>query len=187
MWYPAAITAAAASEPVTLDEVKAQSRIETTDEDTYLGGLIAAARAHVESYCGLRIITQTVAAKCDSFADLETLPIAPVASVSSVTYVDPAGATQTLSASVYEVRADGLTASIVLKYGQAWPSIQDGSRITVTAICGTATAPAEIKHAILMLTAHWFNNREAVGQNNTAPVPMAVEALLANWRRYAFA
>jgi uncharacterized phiE125 gp8 family phage protein len=187
MWYPATITSAPASEPVTLDQVKAQSRIETTDEDTYLAGLIAAARAHVESVCGIAVITQTRAAKCDAFADLETLPFAPVASVSSVTYVDIAGATQTLSASVYEARADGLSASIVLKSGQAWPTIQTGSRITVTAVVGTAAAPDEIRHAILMLTAHWFMNREAVGQNNVAPLPMAVDALLANWRRFAFA
>lgn len=187
MWYPATITSAPTSEPVSLDEVKAQSRIETTDEDTYLGGLIAAARAHVESMCGIAVITQTRVAKCDSFDDFARMPIAPVASVSSVTYVDTTGSTQTLATSVYEVRTDGLSAAIVLKSGQAWPTIQTGSRITVTAICGTAAAPAEIKHAILMLTAHWFNNREAVGQNNMAPVPMAVDALLANWRLYGFA
>lgn len=186
MWYPATITSAPASEPVTLDQVKAQSRIETTDEDIYLNGLIAAARAHVESMCGLRIITQTIAAKCDAFADLATLPFGPVASVSSITYVDVTGATQTVPGSVYETRADGLSASIVLKSGQAWPTIQTGSRITVTAVCGTAAAPEEIKQAMLMLIAHWYVNREAVGQNNVAPMPMAVDALLANWRRYEF-
>jgi uncharacterized phiE125 gp8 family phage protein len=187
VWYPATITVSPASEPVTLDQVKAQSRIETTDEDTYLVGLIAAARAHVESMCGLRIITQTITAKCDAFADLATLPFGPVASISSLTYVDVAGTVQTLPGSVYEARADGLTASIVLKNGQAWPTLQTGSRITVTAVVGTAAAPDEIKQAMLMLIAHWYVNREAVGQNNLAPMPMAVEALLTNWRRFAFA
>lgn len=187
MWYPATTTVAPAAEPVTLDEVKAQSRIETHDENSYLNGLIKAARGHVESMCGLRIITQTIVAKCDAFADLAVLPFGPVASVSSITYVDVAGATQTLASSVYETRADGLLASIVIKPGQAWPTVQTGSRITVTAVCGTAAAPDEVKQAMLMMIAHWHLNREAVGQNNLAPMPFAVDALLANWRRYAFA
>lgn len=185
MWYPATVTAAAASEPITLAEAKAQCSVESSDEDTYLGGLISAARAHIESVCGIKIITQTVVVKCDGFTDLAALPIAPVASISSITYVDTAGASQTLSTDVYELRASGLSASIVLKFGQAWPTIQTGSRITVTAIAGAATAPAEIKHAALMLVAHWFLNREAVGPDNMAPMPMAVDALLTNWRLFA--
>lgn len=187
MWYPAATTVAPASEPITVDEVKAQSRIESTDEDTYLAVLIAAARAHVESMCGIAVITQTRVVKCDGFDDFDRLPIGPVASIASITYVDTDGNTQTLATSVYELRSDGLSASIVLKSGQSWPTIQTGSRITVTAVCGTAAAPAEIKQAMLLMTAHWYMNREAVAQDNLAPLPLAVDALLANWRRYAFA
>jgi len=186
MWYPATVTSAPASEPVTLTEAKLQTRVESSDEDTYLTGLIKAARAHVESMCGIRIITQTVTVKCDLFEDFAHFPVAPVSSVSSVAYVDTAGAAQTLSSNVYEVRNDGLTCGIVLKYGQSWPSIQDGSRITVTAIAGASAAPEEIKQAILLLIAHWFLNREAVGPSDMAPVPMAVDALLANWRQFTF-
>lgn len=187
MWYPAALTAAPQSEPVSLTEAKAQTHVESSDDDTYLNVLISAARAHVESVCGIAVITQTRTAKCDSFDDFASVPLAPIASVTSITYLDTAGATQTLSTSVYEVRADGLSASIALKSGQSWPTIQTGSRITVTAVCGAATAPAEIKQAMLLIIAHWFMNREAVGRNDIAPMPLAVDALLANWRRYAFA
>lgn len=186
MWYPATTTTAPTVEPVALDEVKAQSRIETTDEDIYLGGLIRAARGHIERACGIRIMTQTVAIKCDGFSDFAALPVSPIASVSSVTYSDTNGAAQTLAGTVYEARIDGGIAAIVLKSGQSWPDIQTGSRITVNVIAGAAGAPDEIKQAALMLIAHWYVNREAVGQNNVAPMPMAVDALLTNWRRPAF-
>lgn len=186
MWYPATTATAPIIEPVTLVQVKAHSRIETTDEDTCLSGLIAAARGHIERCCGIRIMTQTVATKCDGFDDLARLPVAPIAAVATVAYVDTTGAVQTLAGSVYESRIDGGTASIALKSGQSWPDIQTGSRITVFVVAGAASAPDEIKQAMLMLIAHWYVNREAVGQNNAAPMPLAVEALLANWQRYEF-
>lgn len=179
MWYPSTVTVAASSEPVTLAEAKAQTRVDGTANDTALNLYIASARAHVEAYCGTPIVSRTVTVKCDGFDDFDKFPVAPLSSVSSVSYVDGAGETQTLSTDVYEVRADGLTASIVLKYGQSWPSIRDGSRITVTAVVGYSTVPADIKHATLLLVSGMFENRE------TGTVPPAVDALLANHRIYA--
>ncbi len=110
----------------------------------------AAARSHVEAYCGTRLASQTVSIKCDGFSDFVRLSESPVQSVSSVSYVDASGATQTLSADVYELRSDGLEAAIVLKYGQAWPSIRQGSRITVTVVVGYAAVPPAIVHAMLL-------------------------------------
>jgi hypothetical protein len=49
MWLPPEVSPPTA-EPVTLPEVKRQARAEFhTDDDTYLGELIASARDHVES------------------------------------------------------------------------------------------------------------------------------------------
>ena len=74
MWYPSAVTVAAA-ELVTIAEARQQARSDTdTDLDAELTRLITVARNHVESYCGIRIGAQTIVAKCDSFNELARLP-----------------------------------------------------------------------------------------------------------------
>lgn len=185
MWYPETVTVAPASEPVTLTEVKQQCRIDDSASDTYLDRLIKAARAFVEAQCGTRLVTQTVAVKCDGFYDFRHLSFGPVASISSISYVDANGITQTLAAGVYEARIDGLNAAIVLKYGQVWPAIQIGSRITVTAIVGYPVIPEDIIQAMMLLIGAWFENREetVVGvQVFGLPASVAVNALLINHR-----
>lgn len=174
MWYPHAVTVAAASEPVSLVEARAQTRWDSTANDTALGLYIASARAHVEAYCGTPLVSRTVTVKCDGFDDFAAFPLVPLQSVSSVSYVDAAGATQTLSTDVYEVRSDGLTASLALKYGQTWPSIRDGSRVTVTAVVGYSAVPDDIKHALLLLIAQGDMERETEQRG--------AHALLANHR-----
>jgi uncharacterized phiE125 gp8 family phage protein len=182
MWYPHAVTIAPVSEPITLALAKAQCRVEGADEDDLIGGYVAAARSHVEAYCNSALVSRTVTVKCDAFCDFERFPLGPLASVSSVAYIDTDGAIQTLDAAVYEVRNDGLDAAIVLKYDQSWPSIRNGSRITVTGVLGYADIPDDIIHAILLLVAHWYQNREAVGEEIVI-VPMGVDALLCNHRK----
>ena len=67
-----------------------------------------------------------------------------------MSYIDTDGTTQTLAASVYELRADDLDAVIVTKFGKSWPAILPGSRITVTAVAGYVSVPQEIVTAILI-------------------------------------
>jgi uncharacterized phiE125 gp8 family phage protein len=184
MWYGATI-ATPATDPIVTDvEAKAQLRVDHSDEDTLIGSIRQAACAHVELYCGVRFNSQTLTLKCDAFADFARLPEGPIASITSITYVDVDGATQTLATSVYELRADGYEAAIVLKFNQSWPTPRVGSQITVTAVAGAAAAPADVKAATLLLIGHLYANREAAGEA-LAVIPMGVDALLANHRRYA--
>ena len=150
MWYPATVTVPAGSEPVSRDRAKVQLGITGTEHDDQVDGLIAAARTQVENYCGIKLVQQTVEAKCDSFCDFTRVAVAPIQSITSITYLDTAGEEQTLPTSVYELRKEGLAPAIVLKYGQVWPTIQLGSRITVTAVVGYATVPADIVLALLL-------------------------------------
>lgn len=181
MWYPTKVTIPATSEPVTTEEAKRRLHVDFADDDADIDLLIESARDHIEKYCNVRFASQTVEMKCDGFCDLARLPEAPVTSVSSITYVDTDGATQTLATSVYELRADGLDAEIVRKYGQQWPPIQIGSRITVTAVVGYAEAPAAVKHAALLFIADAYENRENAKLDDWT----ALDALLSNYRRGA--
>lgn len=160
MWYPATVSGAP-TEPVTLEQAKRHvSATDFADDDELLGDLIASARDHAEKYCGTRFATQNIVVKCDSFADFSRLSEAPIQSVTSIEYVDTAGATQTLGVDVYEVRGDGLEVSIVKKYGQTWPPIQPGSRISVTAVAGYEIVPPAVRHAILLWVADSYRYRE---------------------------
>ena len=181
MWYPTKITIPATSEPVTTEEAKRRLHVDFADDDADIDLLVKSARDHVEKYCNVRFASQTVEMKCDGFCDLERLPEAPVSSVASIAYVDTAGVTQTLADTVYELRADALEAAIVTKYGQQWPAIQSGSRITVTAVVGYAEAPPAVKHAALLWIADAYENRENAKLEDWT----ALDALLCNFRRGA--
>lgn len=178
MWYPPK-TVTTPTEPVTAAEVKRQCNILHDDDDALIDGYIAAARDHVENYCGTPLTTRTVEVYCDSFADMARLPVAPAQSVTAIEYTDTAGNEQTLPTSVYEDRFDGLEAGVVTKYGQQWPAIRLGSRIKLTAVVGYATLPASIKHAMLLWIAEAYEQRE----NAQAPGWTAFDMLLCNHRR----
>ena len=156
MWYPAKVTVAPASEPISLAEAKSQCGVSGSDKDSVLNLLIAASRQFVENYCGIRIVEQTVEVECDGWVDFHRLPIAPLISVSGITYTDTAGDTQTVATSVYLVNTHDLRPSITLKYNQLWPTIQLGSRIKVTAEVGYETVPSDLKSAMLLSVGKHF-------------------------------
>lgn len=119
-----------ASEPITLDQAKSQCRVELTftDDDTYLTGLIMAARDRAEAMTNTAIMQRTVREfrnhfphgfddlwrYTDGFYDglivsEQTrhrfdgshhweLKVAPIVSVTQLQYVDQTGTTQTLAA-----------------------------------------------------------------------------------------
>lgn len=181
MWYPAKVTVAPANLPVTVDEVRARLRIDAADDASDVALLIASATDHVEKYCNTPLVSRTIEVKCDSFADMAYLPVAPISAVTSITYIDTAGGDQTLSDTVYELRADGLVASVALKTGQVWPVVQAGSRITVTATVGYSDVPPAVKHAILL----YIGDAYAVRENGATPSWTAFDSLLSNYRRGA--
>lgn len=190
MWSPPVVATAATSEAVDTESAVAHVNAQGVGDDDLIATIVFAARAHVESYTGTRLISQTLTLRTDDWADLENLPVAPVQSISSITYVDTDGATQTLATSVYEARLYGLSPTIVLKFNQVWPTIRLGSLITVTAVAGygaAAAVPPELLHSIKLLTADMYRFRETaqVGQTVAAyPVAATVEALLTNHRKF---
>lgn len=158
MWYPAKIKAGPDVEPVTPAEAKAQCGLPSIALDDTVVGLIAAARDHAERYCGIRIPAQTVELKCDCFGDLSRVPAVPVKEIVSISYVDTAGSVATVPPEIYELRADGLEAAIVLAHGQAWPGMRPGSRLTVEAVVGyeDGKVPPVIKMALLLQISHLY-------------------------------
>ena len=95
------------------------------------------------------------------------LPLPPLQSVSSITYVDTAGATQTLAGSVYQVvNRQRVRSMIVEAYGQSWPSTRDVPQsVTVQFVAGYGAAsdvPEDIKRVIRAMVVDFYDNRSAV-------------------------
>lgn len=169
--------------PVTLAEAKRQVRVRHDDEDALITSLIAAATAHIESTLDLSLMTQTWALTLDAFSDAIELFRGPVQDIVSVQYSDEDGLTQTVSVDDYTADLLGRRYWVVLNSDTSWPDILDAvNAVTVTYTAGFDELPAryaDLKHAILLLVGHWFENRGAgeVG-HLVSELPFAVSALL---------
>ena len=187
-----------AIQPVTLAEAKAQCRVEDASEDTLIGVLIDAATAHFDGWTGVLgrcLAEQTWRQDFDSWARPLRLPLWPVISVTSVTYLDANGDSQTVASANYTLRRDAGGAVVDFLDTYDFPTLQTSTpaAVSVTYVAGYAdsedetpvsTAPAPIRQAMLLLIAHWHANREAVNVGASVSVyPMAVEALTAPYRR----
>tara|TARA_R110000782_G_scaffold167129_10_gene259363 strand:+ start:3535 stop:4098 length:564 start_codon:yes stop_codon:yes gene_type:complete len=178
---------APATMPVSLAEVKANSRIDVdnSDEDTFLSGLIAAATDHVENYTGRALVSQTWELVLDAFSPSILLPKGPVTSIVSVKYFDPDEAEQTVSPANYALDDVADPQWLVRASNYSWPAVADGiNNVTIRFICGYATVPPAIKHAILLLVDHWDQNRSATSDKPVSTVPHAVDDLLVNYRSF---
>src|SRR5256885_5138486 len=124
MSYSLVVVTPPGLEPVTLDEAKLHLNITDTSDDAYITGLITVAREYLEKIEDRAYITQTLRMQLDSFPDLPNATLkffiptysvesylaraislmsgplrllrSPCISITSITYLDQNGATQTL-------------------------------------------------------------------------------------------
>ena len=185
------ISSGPAAEPVTLAEAKSHLRVDHSEEDALITSLILAARIQAETHTKLAFVDQTFVYKIDRFPpngpvdSLLILPRSPLDSVSSVTYLDTAGDSQTLATSVYEVDTASLPGRIRLKFDQVWPNTRTHPEVvTITFIAGYGTltsVPENIKAAIKLLVANYYEQRAPVVVGTTASeIPLSVERLLSD-------
>jgi uncharacterized phiE125 gp8 family phage protein len=108
---------------MTLEEAKAHLRVDHNDEDSKIAALLLAATAQFDGPEGrLRkaIMPQTWETAFDAFTNELKLPLGPLLSVVSVTYVDGDGAEQTVSSNDYEIDRYSPDAWVVTS--GSWPS-----------------------------------------------------------------
>ena len=153
---------------VSIDAAKHNCSIDGDDHDEALGQLIQQAREYCEERTDCSLLTTTWEMTFDRFpceAHLY-LPRWPLQSVDSISYVDGAGATQTIASDQLSVRLDDHGRGRVARVGWlAWP----GTKVTPDAVTVTFAAgwtspelvPAMWSRAMLMLLTWWFEQREA--------------------------
>ncbi|SFB74212.1 phage conserved hypothetical protein, phiE125 gp8 family [Polaromonas sp. OV174] len=175
-----------AIEPVTLQEARLHLRLiaDMADlaplpEDASITAWIVAAREFAEHYTSRALAPQTLEMALDAFpAEGLDLDMPPVASITSIKYTDAAGAEQTLSAG-YALSTYGDARRVSLAHGASWPSTQDvPEAVRVRYVTGYTVTPSAARAAILLMVAHWYENRQAVSSLKAEELPMGAHDLL---------
>jgi uncharacterized phiE125 gp8 family phage protein len=184
---------------VPLADAKTYLRVDGTNEDSLIAGLIQAATDHVERVTRRTMIYTTYRLKLDSFPDgpIE-LPRSPAVDITagatyaydmpSIDYFDQVGDEISLEKEVdYELDLTENPPCLQLPAMTYWPLTQAGKAkaVTVDFVAGygptAATVPALLKQGILLLVGHWYENREAVGSVGSE-MALAVDSILKIYR-----
>ena len=188
-----------AVEPLTVAEAKLHLRVDISDDDVFIGTLITAAREWVEAYLDRTLITTQLILRAAEFPteelELARPPMATAGTATAVviTYTLADTTTATLSTALYRVDRTTTPGNVAPVINGTWPSdvIEDANAVAVTYWAGygptSASVPATIRHAMLMLIGHWYESRSTVLVGVTSkPLEFAVESLLAsnNWGQY---
>lgn len=178
-------------EPVSLSEMKAHLRVDSTVDDAYITSLITSARRHCEEYAWRSFCTQTWTMTLDAFpSGVIELPRGRVQSV-VVQYYDEDGELQTLDAEEYVTSFSDARSRIAPISGGSWPETEDrigAVLIEVTGGYGDASdVPEPIKSAIKLHAGHLYANREDVVTGTIATkLPVGVERILDPYRLFRF-
>jgi len=180
-------------------DVKSFCRISIPDDDGLLGAIITRARHYAEEVTGRALLPQrwkltlqnwpgrdwTNMTSGVGYSNVDAyyrynfiaLPqAAPLIAVDTFTYLDTAHLKYSLATPVdYLVDSDREPGRVVLPYGQVWPTrvLDTASPIQITYRAGYLDAsqiPPPIIQAMLMLVAHWYENREAMVVGRTAQI-----------------
>ena len=172
--------------PVSLSEAKDHLRVDSDDDDALVTRLIAVATAFTDAQgaLGSAMITQTWGQWIGANPN-QTVPLilGPFQAIDAVKYYDVDGVLQTDTLSNYDVFGTKTAKYIGPKSGFSWPVAQDRSdaiKIEYTIGFGDAETdiPDTIRHALLLLIDHWYENREQATTDNLMDIPWGFDALM---------
>ena len=172
-------TSAAVAEPISLAEIKLHLRVDSSDENVLIAELLRAAREYVEVITNRQMMRAIYELTTDSFRDPFVLPRPPLRAVTSITYVDAAGTTQTMDSDDYVVDTRLEPGQVRLAYGASWPTTRGFTDdIKITYVAGYACeVSANVITNVLTAVNHGYSAAEIVRfwtVGGTLPTPLAV-------------
>lgn len=196
------VTVVPSVEPVSTTEAKAQLRIHTDDTtyDTEITRKLAAARQWIERRFGISIISQTRKQiqdrfPCDGSWSSVKLLYPPVQSITTFSYTDSEGVTQTLVAGTNYSSTGLMTPTLgaqdiiipQLYPISFWPTIKSvPGAVSITYVAGFGAdgtyVPQPVKEAVLMVLAHFFEQRQAeITGESIAKFEMDVDRVMSGY------
>jgi uncharacterized phiE125 gp8 family phage protein len=182
--------AAPAVMPISIAELKAHSRIDNgIGEDAYLTSLLAAVVSYVDGFgvLGRSMITQTWSQAMQYPNGRIKLDMGPVQSLVAVRFFSESTNTlETATLANYRLFASGDWA-YVEPIDETWPTAfdrPDAVRVEFVAGYGSAASdvPEDIRHAMMLLAGHWYENRESASAVKMSDIPIGFEMLMNNHR-----
>lgn len=180
---------------LTLEEAKMHLRLDHTASDDWINQIGIPAVCGVLDgpwgWLGRAVGPQVLRMTTDVFPtdDPLWLPVPQVTAISSVTYYDSAGVSQTLANTVYALQGLGTDrVGLILALNQAWPTVfgRDDA-VTVNFSAGYTSIPPALKAAALLMLGDFYESGQSfvVGVSATEiPMSMAVKNLLSTFRVY---
>lgn len=190
--YSLSLVTGPTAQPVEAADARAQAECFGNDSAGLFSLWIDEATRYCESYLDRQLIYATWKIQADRWPTVTRwnpygairLPKPPLSQVTSITYLDANGESQTLPADQYVVDTPTKQqGKIYPAPGVIWPTLyQYPLALTVNFRAGygaaSSSVPASIRSAIFLLCAHRYRNREAVLDKATYEPSFAVKQLL---------
>lgn len=199
----------ASSYPITLDELKAHLYLDTSDDDSRLTSLIAAATDYIESYTNRAYVQQTwkmvlpgFPASCHwpYFAVPQyprdhhhpsaiELPRPPLVSITNIKYYDyPTNTLQTLNPSTDYRVVTGFSDAGWVEPVDSWPgTFCRMDAVQIQFVAGYSSAPPELlKHAVKILCGAWNTFRESEVMGTTQQTVFGLDRILNQLQNYHY-
>lgn len=166
--------------PITLEQARAQCRVDSTDEDalieTFVGVAVQAAADRMQR----SLVPTRWRGTLDSFPAAIELPHPPIMSVESVKYIDANGTQQTLDPQDYLVDSVSEPGYLVPTVARTWPATQgriNAVEVEYTAGYAAGAVPLPIQQWILLAVGDLYGNRSRSAEKPSVPQNFADELL----------
>ncbi len=149
------VTTQPATDPITLIEAKAFARIDTSADDTLVTDLITAARVYAEPILNRTFVDTTYTWTLDCFppdGGPLLFPRPALSAVTTIKYIDTAGAQQTWSNTLYDVDTATLVGRVLPSFGQSYPAARlQMNSIEIEYIGGDGDQAAQLEDTKLLM------------------------------------
>lgn len=138
--------------PVSLADVKLHLKVEHSADDALIATMIKSAARLAQQRLNRALMTQTWQLVLDEFPLAEMkLPMPRVQSVVSITYVDAAGADQSIAPSGYKLDPDFPPGWVFPAIDTDWPATRaQANAVKVTFVSGYGDTPASVPEDVAM-------------------------------------
>jgi uncharacterized phiE125 gp8 family phage protein len=156
-------------------------------EDQVLELYLRAAMAAIEARIGRALIAREFTWTVTRWREeaSQGLPIAPVSAVSAITLVSPEGAETAVEPGTWAMLRDAARPRLVGRSGRPLPRIPRGAhaeiRFTAGFGAGWQDVPADLRQAVFLLAAHYYENRSEPTQG-AGSMPFGVLVLIEAYR-----
>ena len=168
--------ATGAVQVVSLQEAKAQARVDCADEDSLVGLYIGAATDAASDRLQRALVPTRYRLTLDSFPSAIELILPPILSVESVKYIDATGTQQTLDPQDYYLDSVSEPGYLLPAVGRAWPATQDRTNaveVEYTAGYAGSAIPPPIKQWILLAIGDMYEQRTRSAEKPVVPQSFA--------------